>query len=119
MIESGFLPGLSEKAADLFGDIGEVAGTADLSTGKFQLTVQASSPDEAKVLDAVATLGKDAALKDPRLPKEFGAASALKSLTSRVDGSSVTVEVTFPNSAITEAVQLVAAALDAAIARQE
>lgn len=67
LIESGFLPGLSEKAADLFGGVGEVVGTADLSTGKFQLTVQASSPDEAKVLNAVATLGKDAALKDPRL----------------------------------------------------
>ncbi len=105
------------SAAEMFKEVEELTGTMDLTSGKIQFVIKTLSPESAKKLDAVATLGKDAAIKDGKAPKQFGADEALKSLTSKIDGSNVILEATFPAASIEEAVKFLGTQLEAAKAK--
>lgn len=107
------------SAAEIFKEVDELTGSVDLTTGKIQIVVKAATPEGAKKLDALATLGKDAAIKDGKAPKQFGADEALKSLTSKLDGSVVTLEATFPAASIEEAVKFLGMQLEAAKAKMK
>ncbi len=107
------------KSSEFLDGVEQLTGTADLSTGRLQLFVHASSVDGAKKVDALTTLVKDLVVKEGKVPKQFGADAALKSLNSRLDGSNVILEATFPAKGITDAAKFIGAQLDAKIAKSK
>lgn len=112
LIKTQFIkPG--SKGNALFEELEEAYGSVDLTSGKIMLTLKTPSAESAKKVEAFITVGKDAFLKDGKVPAQFGAADAVKSLTSKVDGSNIVLELAFPTASITDAVKFLGAQLEA------
>ena len=77
------------------------------------LTLKTPSAESAKKVDAIFLLGRDGFLKDGRVPAQFGAVDAVKSMTTKVDGSNLVVELAFPTASIADAVKFLGAQLEA------
>jgi hypothetical protein len=102
-----------KKGNALFEELDEAYGSVDLTTGKIMLTLKTPSAESAKKVDSYFIVGKDAFLKDGKVPAQFGAVDAVKSMTTKVDGSNVVVELAFPAASITDAVKFLGAQLEA------
>jgi hypothetical protein len=99
---------LDPKTPDQLKGLKAVKGGSDLASLKTELVGECNTPDDAKNLEAFVTLMKGELAK-----KAAGSpgADVLKSLTSKVDGSNVVVEITTPQDSFDQGLKMVGAQL--------
>ncbi len=78
------------------------------------MVADCGTPEDAKKLDALITLMKDEFVKKAGTGP---GADALKTLTSHTDGSNVTVEISTPQAAYDQALDMAGAQIKAAKAK--
>ncbi|MFO0552760.1 MAG: hypothetical protein U0271_30490 [Polyangiaceae bacterium] len=99
MIQSKIATG---KAKDVLAAMTSIAAEVDLGSKRAQARAKTKSPEDAKKLDSLITLGKDEVIKKEKNP---ALVDLLKAVQSRVDGNDVVIELPIPDKSLEMAAQ--------------
>lgn len=104
------------KGNEFVTGINEVTGYLDMVTNKAVFRAACKSEEEAKKLQGIANvLSTSDDMKQKAAGAPMGAGEILKSMTARIEGKDVIIDLTIPSSSIDEAAKLLSQELDKAL----